>query len=448
METLLAGFGPGRAPDRLSYENLFRYFLEGFENHRSGQGARAWYPGLPSRHGASIDGLEGFSRSAPLWGAWVRSGRPRTVVLSTGGTLDLAGTFRRGLLAGTDPASPEYWGAVRDRDQRIVEAADVALSLWLFRASVWDELREPEQERVDSWLRQVHGKDVWDNNWHLFPVLVDAVQRSLGREGDPAGAARHYARLTTFHRGEGWFSDGPGEVFDYYNAWGIHYGLAWLGRIDPSRDPEFLATVRSKFLAGYRYLIGPSGFPVLGRSVCYRIAVPAPLVFGQETDPQVVSPGEARRGLDVIWSYFATRGALHGGNVTQGYFGADARVLENYAGPASGLWSTRSLIAAFSLPEDSAFWRTPGAALPVEEASYQLDLVPPGWRLTGDRGTGVIRIEVLANRAAEDEPLEEPGVFDQIVGGLLRTPRRPGNRKAGYGRRFYSSDHPFCGDLP
>jgi hypothetical protein len=31
------------------------------------------------------------------------------------------------LLDGFGPASPEYWGAVHDRDQRIVEASDIAL---------------------------------------------------------------------------------------------------------------------------------------------------------------------------------------------------------------------------------------------------------------------------------------------------------------------------------
>lgn len=444
MERLLAGFAPGRAPDRSGYEDLFRYLLEGFLSRQSRHGARARYPGLPSSHGVAIDDLEGFSRSAPLWGAWVRSGRPGAVVLRTGQIVDLAGEFRRGLLAGTDPESAEYWGDVRDRDQRIVEASDVALGLWLFRSRVWDELRAPEKTRVVSWLRQVHGKDVWDNNWHLFPVLVHAVLRSLGEAGDADGAARHYARLREFHRGDGWFSDGPGEVFDYYNAWGIHYALAWLGRIDPAWDPGFLAGVRREFLAGYRTLIGPAGFPVLGRSVCYRIAVTAPLVLGQETDPRVVSPAEARRGLDATWSYFIGRGALDGGRVTQGYFGDDARTLESYSGPASPLWSARSLIAAFSLPEESPFWSSPAGRLPVEEASYELDLGPPGWRVTGDRGSGAIRIEVLANREARDEPLEEMGGLDRLLGRLLRTARRPSNRKARYGRRFYGSDAPFC----
>lgn len=442
--TIPAGFEPGTAPDAVAYANLFRYFLEGFERHRSRSGARAHYPGLPSGHGRAIDGLEGFSRSAPLWGAWVRSGRPRAVTLSNGRAVDLADTFRRGLLAGTDPASRDYWGAIRDRDQRIVEAADIALALWLFRDTVWEELPVPERERVVSWLRQVHGKDVWDNNWHLLPVLVDAVLGALGRGGDEAGARAHYERFKTFHRGDGWFSDGPGDVFDYYVAWGIHYPLAWLRRIDPSWDPDFLAGASADFLGGYRHLMGPSGFPILGRSVCYRMAAPAPLVLGQETDPSIVSPGEARRALDAVWSHFISRGALRGGNVTQGYHGDDPRVLDNYSGPASGLWSARSLVAAFSFPEDSPFWRSAAGELPVERGSYRLDLAAPGWRVTGVRETGAIAIEVLRNPEKPDEPLEEYGPRKRLAGWLLGRASRPENRKAKYGRRFYRSDRPFC----
>lgn len=447
-EAIPAGFERGASPDRIAYENLFRYFLEGFERHRSLLGARACYPGLPSRHGASIDQLEGFSRSAPLWGAWVRSGRPRVIPLSRGRMVDLVEEFRRGLIAGTDPTSDEYWGNIQDRDQRIVEASDIALSLWLFRDTVWADLPEPEKRRVVSWLRQVHGREVFDNNWHLFPVLVDAVLGSLGRANDPIGAAEHYARFKTFYRGDGWFSDGPGDVCDYYNAWGIHYLLYWLQQVDGSWDREFLSGVRTKFLSTYRYLIGPAGFPILGRSVCYRMAAPVPLVFGQETDPATVSPAEARRALDVTWTYFIQRGALHEGNVAQGYCGADPRVLDNYSGPASCLWSVRSLVVAFSFSEDAPFWQSSAGRLPVEKGSYQINLEPCGWRITGRRESLAIAIENLRSGKAGGAALVDYGLVRRVAGALLRKPFRPENREAKYDRKRYSSNEPFCGCRP
>jgi len=44
----------------------------------------------------------------------------------TGKSYDIVTMTQQGLLAGTDPSSPNYWGDIHDDDQRIVEAADIA----------------------------------------------------------------------------------------------------------------------------------------------------------------------------------------------------------------------------------------------------------------------------------------------------------------------------------
>ena len=382
-ERLLDGFKADAPPAEQDYEQLFQYFVEGFEAHRSAAGALTTYDGLPSRHGRRADAFEGFSRSAPLWGAWVSSGRPASVRLSDGADVDLIDTFRQGLLAGTDPAGDEYWGDVADLDQRIVEASDVALSVWLFRDSVWGGLSATEKAQVVQWLRQSENRRVPDSNWHLFPVFINAVLRSLHVEAATVASRAHYARFKTFYRGDGWFSDGPADAFDYYNAWGIHYQLYWLDLVDPAWDHAFIAKTRTAFLATYPYLMGPSGFPILGRSVCYRMAAAAPLVFGQATNPDEISPVDARRAIDSVWRFFIRQGALEDGNVSQGYCGPDPRILDNYSGPASCLWALRSLIVAFALPSDAPLWRSPAGSLPVER--HDVFGTDPGRPLDRDR---------------------------------------------------------------
>ena len=109
-ESRLKGFGAGGTVDNESYADLFTYLVQGFETYRSPGGASAAYPGLPSEHGRLVDGMEGFSRIAPLPGAWVRPGRPSRVAIADGKTVDLCAGFRRGLVSGTDPRSAEYWG--------------------------------------------------------------------------------------------------------------------------------------------------------------------------------------------------------------------------------------------------------------------------------------------------------------------------------------------------
>jgi hypothetical protein len=444
-ESRLTGFSTGSWPSVAAYDDLFGYFVEGFDTFRYPSGASAGYPGLGSKNGAAADALEGFSRLAPLFGAWVYSGRTPHIALTSGQVVDIRDTFLRGLIAGTDPDADDYWGDIHDLNQRIVEAADVALALWLFRNDVWARLTQSQQDDVVRWLGQVEGKKVPDNNWHGFPVLVSAVLVSLGREVDRDIAWQHYQRLKQFYRGSGWFSDGPEEVFDYYNAWSIHYNLQWLHLVDPAWDSEFIVKVVDEFLATYRYLIGPRGFPVLGRSTCYRMAAPAPLILAQATANRIVPPGEAKRGLDAIWTYFVERGAIQSGTVVQGYCGPDPRVLDNYSGPASCHWALRSLVAAFVLPRDSRFWSDPPSPLPVEQASYQVRIPTIGWTVIGDISGGTIRI--VKPGIAPNPLLSEYSFLRRLASTVLWRPFRPDNHRAKYEGAEYRSDKPFCGCL-
>lgn len=441
---LLSAFAKPAAPDNRSYTKLFLYFLEGFEDRRSADGALAYYPGLPSRHGQRADALEGFSRSAPLWGAWVHSGRPIFLKQEDGRTVNLVSEFRRGLIAGTDPSSPEYWGDVRDLNQRIVEASDVALSLWLFRDQMWSSLSPVEQDRVFRWLQQSENHRVSDNNWHLFPVFIDAVLRSIRKENVSSFALYHYHRFKQFYRGDGWFSDGPGNVFDFYNAWAIHYQLFWLSQVDPNWDPEFIARTRREFIDGYKFVIGPIGLPIEGRSICYRMAAPAPLIIEQMTDPSVLPPAEARRALDATWSYFIGHRGLHDGNITQGYCGVDPRILDNYSGPASCLWGLRSLIIAFYNPPGSKFWSTRPGYLEVEKANFRKSIKTLGWTIVGQKATGLVSIE-KNGVAPSASPLRPYGILRRIATATLWRPFRPDNTRAKYGLNRYTSQPTFWG---
>jgi len=446
-EALLSDFLSDRQPTAKSYESLFRYFIEGFMTYRSELGALAYYPGMPSKSGKLLDALEGFSRVAPFIGAWVKSGRPSRVHLTGGRIVDLIEIFRSGLVSGTDPASPEYWGKIGHLDGRIVEASDIALSLWFFYEIVWEKLPIAEKQQVVDWLKQVFDKRVHDNNWHLFVAFVGLMLEKLGRGTGRSLILKHYERFKEFYRGEGWFSDGPGNVFDFYNAWGMHYQLYWFLEVEPEWDTGFIKEAQGQFLASYKYVLGPQGVPIFGRSICCRMAVPAPLVFGHCLHPDRITAGEARRALDSIWQFFIRHGALRDGNVTQGYFGSDPRILDNYSGPASCLWSLRSLIVAFYLPEDSAFWNTKVEALPVEKEDYEIIVKTAGWKIRGKRKGKVIEIENVNSADVPKRALKEYGIFRKMLGFILGRPLRPPNRDAKYRQRIYSSGQPFCGCL-
>ncbi len=445
-EALLTGFRTEEPPSTHAYDNLFLYFVQGFESFRTPTGSMATFPGLPSRHGTTSDGMEGFARMAPMWGAWVSSGRPAVVTLPGGKVVDLKETFKRGVLSGTDPNSPGYWGGIPYFDnQRIVEASDIALSLWLFRGTVWQQLTPIEKKQVSGWLYQVNGKHTPDNNWHLFITFINVVLDKLGCPADLKLAMQNYQRVKQFYRGDGWFSDGPNNVFDYYNAWGIHYQLYWLQQVAPEWDPDFITAARRQFVGPYQYLVTLTGVPILGRSECYRMAAVAPLVFGAgETDADI-NPGVGRRALDVTWAYFIRNGALRDGNITQGYCGPDPRILDNYSGAASCLWGLRSLIVAFYKVPDSPFWRAPAGRLPIETKDFAFTIAATGWRVIGKKASGTVEIDMPSGTS--DAALEPYGWWRKLASAVLWRPFRPDNTAAKYRSKKYESGRPFCGCL-
>lgn len=441
-ELLTAFEGSGRL-QRQDYLSLADYFQNGFDVYRNGAGTRASFPGLHSQHGRRVDSMEAFSRLAPLLAVRLRANPDDPAAWA----VDTRAILQRGWTNGAEPASSGYWGPIADNDQRICEAADVALSIWLLRDSLWRQLPESSRQKTVNWLLLVNHRQTPDNNWHLFVTYINVVVASLGYPADMAEAHRHFDRFRSFYAGDGWFSDGPEGRFDYYNAWGIHYQLFWIHAADPSFAPELIPQALDAFAKNLLYLVGSSGVPMMGRSLCYRMAIPAPLILDQALHAQAldhpsVSAGEARRALDVTWRYFIQHGAIAGGTVTQGYCGKDARLIDSYSGPSSCLWSLRSLISALYLNADSPFWTGAASPLPVERGDYTVHFAAPGWTVIGKAGN---QITINTTSGADSAKLKEESLWMGWIDRLLGTAHRPENMEAKYGLHAYRSDSPFCG---
>jgi hypothetical protein len=216
--------------------------------------------------------------------------------------------------------------------------------------------------------------------------------------------------------------------------------MQWLQRILPDLDSDFIIDGALRdFAAVYKYF-APAGVPMMGRSTCYRMAARVPLEFAQSSHPEVVSPSVARWTPDVVWHHVTARGALQRGNLTQGSFGTDARFKDVYSGPASCLWSLRSLVAAFALPDSSGFWQAWSEPLPVEAGDYRIKVSPPGWTVTGDRATGVVTLET---GQAGSPPLESMSLRDRLLGPFCEKPPHPKNIAAKCCRARYVSTSPY-----
>lgn len=442
-----SAFSDGSKPLSERYRGLFDYFLAGILEFRTEQGERVYYTGHKSIHGHKIEGLEGFARSTPLLAAWLASGRSATVAdpRHADQTVDLTDLIRTGLLAGTDRDAPTYWGDIGHMDQRTVEAADIALVVWLTRDLIWQRLDQRERNRIAAWLRGVTDKDISPNNWLLFRVTILEVLAALGVEADATISRKDYAAFKKDYLEEGWFFDKPKGV-DYYNAWAISYSLHWIDLINPDLDHDFIDDVLKKSARTTLHLISPNGVPLMGRSACYRIAVPSPVVIGYMRGAPDIGAGAASRALDAVWTHYVSNAALEQGRVSQGIYGHDVRLLDRYSGPASCLWSLRSLVLAFILPDANPFWTAAPEPLPVETADYKLLYKTLGWTVEGNRTTQEITVGIVANAGKPAVKLQRYTWVHRLVGEIFQRPYQPLNDHAKYGQPVYSTHRPYGAD--
>ena len=432
-----------KKPDEVAYDRLVGYFLHGFVTYADHNFARIQYPGMPSAQGYRVNGLEGFARTAPLFAAWVYSGRGELMTdPESKARIDVVSMIRQGILSGTNPVSPDYWGVMQDNDQRIVETADIVRTLWLTRDKIWDKFLPSEKVQVAKWLQQVDlVKITYGNNWILFPVVVHAFLKAVGYSSNADYS--NFEVFKTNYLESGWFFDKPHGV-DYYNAWGISYDIFWLHLLDPDYERGFIENVLAQSASLTSHLISPDGIPIMGRSTCYRTAVPSPVIAASYVPNSGINAGLARRALDATWRYFVTHNILRDGTLTEGYFETDPRILDRYTGPGSCHWGLRSLTLAYMSRHEDLFWSASLEPLPIEKEDYSISLPKLDWNVTGRQATGEIAIAIGKNDKLSVEP-DSYSVLRRTYEFFFHTPKRPVNDELRYNLHEYKSSLPFGG---
>ncbi len=405
--------------DRL-LEALVPYATPGFAQYR--------LPGRTSWSGAHSDGLEGFARSFLLASFRIAgaSGDPAQDPHAGAGSGGRAGQspvdalverYARGLTAGTDPDGDETWPEIAERSQPMVEAASIAIGLHETRRWIWDRLDGKVQQRVVDWFSGFIGNRTVDNNWRLFQVVSEQFLSSVGapyRQSDIDGGLD---RIEDWYLGDGWYTDGDGRSFDYYNGWAMHfYPLLWAriahagGRVtDRGRVAAYHDRLR-QFLDGYQHFFGSDGAPVhQGRSLTYRFASAAPVWMGALTDSTPLAPGLTRRLASGALRHFVDRGAPDGqGLLRLGWYESFLPVTQAYSGPASPYWASKGFLGLL-LPAGHPVWTEPELPLPIEESDRYTALPAPGWLLHGTRGDGIVR---LLNHGSDDNRPDDPDAGD------------------------------------
>ncbi|MGP4008347.1 DUF2264 domain-containing protein [Streptomyces sp. 4N124] len=371
---------------RAHWEDAADALLTAVEPYATEDRALYHLPGdRSSWSGRLSDGLEGYARTLLL--AAFR--RDETALER----------YADGLAAGVSGV----WPRIEDRSQPLVEAASIALALRLTRPLLWDRLDDGVRQRATAWLGDALTAEAWPCNWELFPVTVGGFLQEIGCETEASRAAidRGLERIEKWYIGDGWYTDGDGRKFDYYNGWAMHlYPVlhAWLA--DDTELLDLYGGRLARHLEDYARLFGGDGAPLhQGRSLTYRFATTSPLWLGALTGRTPLSPGETRRLASGALRYFLDRGAVDdNGLLTLGWHGPDEALLQGYSGPASPYWASKGFLGLL-LPLDHEVWTATEEPGPTERSDAVTPVHPVNWLIHSTRSDGLVR---LHNHGSED----------------------------------------------
>ncbi|MFJ9582438.1 DUF2264 domain-containing protein [Streptomyces acidicola] len=392
--TGLPPLDPARSPvtgwTRAHWEATADRLLEGLLPYASPGFAQYRLPGRASYSGPWSDGLEGYARSFLLAAFRIAGSQGRVGP-------ELIERYAAGLAAGTDPYGEERWPPITDRGQPMVEAASLAIALHESRRWLWDHLDDHVRERVAEWLGGFVGARANDSNWRLFQVVTEEFLASVGAPHSRAEIDGGLARLEDWYRGGGWYTDGDGRKFDYYNAWALHlYPALWARIAGPRASPALVDRHRARlreFLTAHQHFFGSDGAPVhQGRSLTYRFAATAPLWAGALADATPLPPGRTRRLASGALKHFADHGVPdEHGLLSLGWYRPFLPVTQRYSGPASPYWASKAFLGLL-LPADHPVWTAPEEPGPVDTDDVCLPLPAPGWLLHSTAADGIVRL--------------------------------------------------------
>lgn len=292
---------------------------------------------------------------SPLWGGGEECGEFDKIYL-------------QGIINGTNPNHPEYWGELRSYTQELCDSVALPIALALAPDKLWHPLSDEERATVSDWLFSANKAECFNNNWHFFQLIINVCLKKLGEPYSQELIDEKLGIIESFYVGDGWYTDGPNPMFDYYNAFAFHfYSLIYakfMEEDDPSRSKRFKERAML-FAKHYIYFFDDYGREIpYGRSLTYRFGHlafwSACLFAGIEPFPVPVIKGIMARNLR-WWNSMPIFDNT--GVITAGYCYSQPDLVEEYSSYGSPNWCLKSFILLM-LPEDHFFWKAEEAPMP------------------------------------------------------------------------------------
>lgn len=345
---------------KADFAALMHRFLDPLKPLYSAGGARLHLGDTGVTYDRNAIELEAFSR--PLWAL---------VPFWAGGGSDpeFEQLYRKGLASGTDPDSPEYWGATGEYDQCYVEMAAIACGILTAPEKLWTPLSDTEKQNLAAWLGQINAHTIPDCNWQFFRILVNLALKSVAMPYSPELLEDGLCKIDSYYSGDGWSTDGASVQKDYYIPWAIqYYGLLY-SKFAADTDPQRATLYRQRaelFAQQFVYWFDQNGSALpFGRSLSYRFAQnsfwAACIWAGLEPLPLPVMKGLIVRNFQ--W-WLGQKIFDRDGILTIGYCYPQMYMAERYNAPGSPYWGMKSFLL-LALPEEHPFWAAEAAPLPA-----------------------------------------------------------------------------------
>jgi len=321
---------------------------------------------------AGVTHLEAVGRLLSGLAPWLECDRPAE-------WLDLVW---RGLDAGTDPKSPDFLNFNRER-QPLVDAAYLALATLRAPGVLGRELPGRVRENLIGGLKATRAIPPFENNWLLFPAVIEAALHRFGEAPDMARVSRALRRHAAWYLGDGAYGDGPGHCFDYYNSYVTHPMLLAVLDVFASEpgygDLQIQALRRAaRYAQVQERLISPEGaYPLLGRSGAYRFGAFHALADAalRRILPPQLAPAQVRCALGAVLDrQLAVQGTFDAdGWLRIGFAGAQPSLGESYVSTGS-LYLCANAFLPLGLASDDPFWASPDQPWTALRAWHGQDL--------------------------------------------------------------------------
>lgn len=272
---------------------------------------------------------------------------------------------RRGIAAGTDPDSPDFFNFTRG-GQPLVDAAFLAQAMLRAPTALWQRLEPAVQRNVIAALVSTRPIKAGESNWKLFSTTVEVFLHRVGEKRDETRLFEGIQRHEKWYLGDGTYGDGPEWHWDYYNSFVIQPMLVEALDVvgDESAELGAFRTKANQRLTRWaavqeRMIAADGSFPPLGRSIAYRCGAFQGLALAalRRSLPAEVSPAQARVALTrVIRRTLEAPGTWdERGWLRLGLAGHQPALAEGYISTGS-LYLCSFAFLPLGLPPSDAFW--------------------------------------------------------------------------------------------